>query len=259
VQAVFGLEREQHDELFYKECKNDSGPFHFHSQIEICFVLDGKTKVTIDGKQKILKKGDLSIALSYDAHHYEPIGYSETAVLIIPLHMCKVFTDSVGHQKTTTPFISNPELSKELKKYFDKIKKGSDNKITAHGYINVILGLIFDNIHLEFSDTADYKDLPSKVLNYIHSNFTNDISLKDLSTMIGCNQSYLSRCFNTHFNIGIKKYITLPRLKNALNLMSHGNSITYCAYESGFNSLRTFYSDFSKEFHCTPKEYTNKL
>ena len=95
MQAVFGIEREQHDELFYKECVNDSGSFHFHSQIEICFVLDGKTKVTIEGKQKILKKGDLSIALSYDAHHYEPIGYSETAVLIIPLHMCKVFADFV--------------------------------------------------------------------------------------------------------------------------------------------------------------------
>lgn len=259
MQAIFGIEREYHNELFYKECKNDSGPFHFHSQIEICLVIDGETKVTIDGKQKILKKDDLSIALSYNAHQYEPINHSKTAILIIPAHMCKEFTDFIGRQKNTTPFISNPDLSKEVKKYFNKIKKGCDNKITIHGYICVILGLIFDNIHTEFSDDIIYKDLPSKILNHIHNNFTNDISIKKLSVMFGYNQSYISRCFYTHFNIGIKRYLTLLRLKNAINLMHQGNSITYCAYESGFNSLRTFYNDFNKEFHCTPNEYIKQM
>lgn len=95
----------------------------------------------------------------------------------MPAHMCKKFTDFIGCQKTTTPFISNPGLSKEVKKYFNK--KGCDNKITIHGYICVILGLIFDNIHPEIVDNTVYKDLPSKILNHIHNNFTNDISIKN--------------------------------------------------------------------------------
>ncbi|MBR5507809.1 MAG: helix-turn-helix domain-containing protein [Clostridia bacterium] len=36
-------------------------------------------------------------------------------------------------------------------------------------------------------------------------------------------------------------------------------TITYCALESGFNSLRTFFRAFNKEFHMSPKEYMKHI
>lgn len=52
----------------------------------------------------------------------------------------------------------------------------------------------------------------------------------------------------------------MVRLKNALMLMHEGkHTLTYCALESGFNSVRTFYRAFSEEFDCTPKEYEIKM
>ena len=75
-----------------------------------------------------------------------------------------------------------------------------------------------------------------------------------------CVTIYNSRYFKNCFGIGLSRYITMVRLKNALMLMHEGkNTLTYCALESGFNSLRTFYRVFNEEFNSTPKEYINKL
>ena len=58
---------------------------------------------------------------------------------------------------------------------------------------------------------------------------------------------------------GISQYITMVRLKHAVVLMQdEKHSITYCALESGFNSMRSFYRAFAKEFGCSPKEYIEK-
>ena len=46
------------------------------------------------------------------------------------------------------------------------------------------------------------------------------------------------------------------RLRETVLLMRAGKmSITACALESGFGSMRSFYRAFREEFGCTPKEY----
>ncbi len=256
MQAKFGIERELSDEIFYKECENDNGDFHFHSQIEICIVDEGEMNVLINGNMKNLKKGDMSFALSYDSHFYQPVNYSKSSILIIPLHMCSEIISIMENKKVVNPFICNSAITAEIKKYFNKIKKETDNEITVRGYIYVILGLIMDNVSMEVIDGSLPQELLSKILFYIHENYKNDVTLASISLEFGYNQSYISRHFKSHFNIGIKEYLTMVRLKNAITLMHQKkHSITYCALESGFNSLRTFFRAFNKEFHCTPNEY----
>ena len=41
-------------------------------------------------------------------------------------------------------------------------------------------------------------------------------------------------------------------------LKDEKNTHTFCALESGFNSVRTFYRAFKKEFGCAPQEYVSK-
>ena len=260
MQAIFGIDRELCEDIFYKECENDSGEFHFHSHLEICMVEDGKTRVIINSEERILKKGDISIAMSYDAHFYKPIDYSKTRILIIPLHMCSDFTNYIENKKNIVPFISNSTLTEKIKTCMEEIKNNTHNEILVRGYIYTILGLIIDNAQFVTSNTVVIgHTLTSKILHYLHLNFKKDISIKYLSHEFGCNQSYISRSFKEQLNIGLKRYLTLLRLKNAITLMNQNKSITFCAYESGFNSLRTFYNVFNNELNCSPKEYIKRL
>lgn len=259
MRPIFGIERELCKDIFYKECENDSGDFHFHSHIEICMVDKGETQVIINDEEKVLKKGDISIAMSYDAHFYKPVAYSKTTLLIIPPHMCTEFTNFMENKKNITPFISSPALSEKIKKCFQELKNNEHNEILVRGYIYTILGLLIDNIQFVATDNIMEHTLTSTILQYIHRHYEREISIKSLAHEFGYNQSYISRCFKEQFNIGIKKYLTLCRLKKAVTLMNQHKSISYCAYESGFNSMRTFYNVFNKEFNCTPREYMKKL
>jgi len=52
------------------------------------------------------------------------------------------------------------------------------------------------------------------------------------------------------------QYVNILRLRNALLLMKNRkHTHTYCALESGFPSVRTFYRVFQSEMHCSPREY----
>lgn len=139
--------------------------------------------------------------------------------------------------------------------YVDEIKN-NDCSLTKTGYVHLILGLILKNLFFEekqfFSDT----DLAHKILLYIHNNFASTITLSSVASHFGYNSSYISQFFKTTFNIGIKRYINIVRLNNAISLLKENKyPITYCAFESGFNSLRTFYRAYNSEFKCTPQEY----
>jgi len=259
LKAIFGIERERHNRLFYKEYKNDKGVFHFHSQIELYFVTEGEMEIYVGDKGKTVKAGEMSVALSFTPHSYKTPVASRSKVFIIPSYMCEEFINFTENKKATTPFITDKETVKKIGEYVSNALV-STNEIQRLGYIYVILGTIMNFICLE--DTTENKDndLSSKLLFYINENFKNDLTLSSISAHFGYNASYISKYFRDCFNIGLIQYLTVIRLKNALMLMHEKrHTLTYCAFESGFNSMRTFYRVFSSEFSCTPKEYIKNL
>lgn len=258
--AKFGLEREIENKLSIIDYENGNGDFHFHSQIELCMVTSGETDALVNNKRHHLKKGELSVALSYETHMYIPIGEARFTVIIIPVDLCREFADNIKLRQISSPFITNPEITTQISHYIDKLRENTDNALMSTGYVYLILGLIIKNVSLEQKDSAADTELSSKLLMYIHNNFSNDISLFSIAEHFGYNPGYISRFFKTNFNIGIKRYINIVRLNNAIKLLKQNkNSITHCALESGFNSLRTFYRVFETEFGCSPGEYIKNM
>ena len=256
MKPVFGINREKHNKLFYMEYKNDWGTFQFHSPIELYFIDDGEMEITVNHTRKILSAGQMSVALSYDAHAYKTPEYSRSSLFIIPTYMCKDFLEVLKDKQVTDPFILDRNTVAKIKEYVLETQKENINPITLSGFIHVILGTVMDNISFQKVHKPTDTDLASNLLFYINENYKEDISLKTVAQHFGFAASYISRYFKESFNIGFNKYVNILRLKNALLLMKENkNSITYCAMESGFNSLRTFYRAFYEEFGCTPKQY----
>ena len=260
MQAKFNIDRERHNKLFYKEYTNDECVFQFHSQIELYFVEDGEMEFFVNNHRRVLKKGEMSVALSYDTHAYKTPEYSRSSVLIIPTYMCENFIVATKHKRASNPFICDAKTVEKIKECISELKSDGINELRQQGYIYVILGIIMENIFFENSDTSLDTQLSSRILFYINENFKNDISLTSITEEFGYNRSYVSRYFKSCFNIGINQYLTSIRLKNALMLMNERrHSFTHCALESGFNSMRTFYRVFEKEFNCSPKEYMQRI
>lgn len=256
----FYIEREKEQDIFYKEYTNGTGYFGFHSPIELYFVNDGEMEVYINDQRKILKKNQMSVALSFDAHTYKTLKPSKSSVLIIPTYMCEEFLSEIQHKRTLSPYICDEKTVLEIKKYIKKINREDINFIEKKGYIYTILGIILSKLSFEETNETHNADLSTKLLMYINDNCSKNITLETVSAEFGYNKSYISRYFKSSFGIGMNNYITMLRLRKAIVLMQENkHNLTYCALESGFNSMRTFYRVFADEFGCTPKEYLAKL
>ena len=198
----------------------------------------------------------MSVALSYDSHAYRTPEHSRSSVLIIPVYLAEAFINATKHKKAAYPFITDKNTVMKIRTYIKELLAENVNEVIQHGLINVILGTVMDNIFFESSETACDMELSSRILTYVNEHFKEELTLDSLAHEFGYNKSYLSRYFKSSFNIGFNQYLSTLRLKNALILMNEKkHSLTHCALEGGFNSMRTFYRVFENEFNCSPKEY----
>lgn len=259
MQIHFDIERERSNEL-YKEITNDNIDgqchFNFHSQIELYFVNKGEIDACINSERRVLKKDQMAVALSYDAHLFRSIGNSTSSILVIPPDICREFSLAVQKKKVKNPFICDEASVKQIKFFLNALRAESNNEVKHRGFLYIILGIVLENLFLENKEDANDTELSSKILFYLNENFQKEITLDSLSATFGYSKTYISRYFKKNFGIGISHYINILRLRNAMQLMRDGaNTHTYCALESGFTSIRTFYRVFKSEFGCTPSDY----
>ena len=259
MKAEFGIKREHNNTLFYNSCKNDHGVFHFHSQIELYFVDEGEMEVLINDRRSVLGAGEMSVALSFVPHGYATPQSSKSSYIVIPTHMCNEFVATTRDKRVENPFIYDKDTVARIRQCYDMIRRDGINEIEKQGHIYVMLGIIMDQLSFESSRSSITPELSSKLLLYISENYKSGITPGDVAEHFGYSLSHISRYFKSNFNITLVKYITIIRLKNAILLMQDGkHNITYCALESGFASMRTFYRAFYDEFGCSPKEYMGK-
>ena len=223
----FDMERERSRELF-KEVTNDNIDghchFNFHSQIELYFVDEGQIDAFVNQQQRRLEKGQMAVALSYDAHLFRSVGNSKSSILVIPPDLCGEFMSAVQQKQVQNPFICDEGTVNRIKLFVDAIKTDNTNEVKLRGYLYVVLGIVLDNIFLKNAEISVDTELSSKLLFYINQQFRNEISLESLSYTFGYSPSYLSRYFKDRFGIGLNQYVNILRLRNALLLMQEGKN-----------------------------------
>lgn len=259
MQPYFNISREKSKQIGSFNYENDWCLLQFHSQIEICLILEGEMEAFIDGKRRRLQQGDISIALSFVPHAYKTPVHSRSSIIFIPTNLCKEFMELTENKRLNSPFVSNPEAYEKIKDYFSLLSDANTNDMKRRGLMYVILGTILENVTFEDIKKPTDTDLISKILFYINENYKSDISPAQIAEHFGYSQSHISRCFKAGCGVNLVKYIALIRLRHAVLLISDGeHNVTQCILESGFSSSTTFYRTFKNEFGCSPKEYIKK-
>jgi AraC-like DNA-binding protein len=221
-------------------------------------VTDGELEVWINDHRKLLRKGEIAVAWSYDAHAQRTPSHSLSICMIIPPRFYSEFMPLLNSRHASETFLSDPELFEQIHSWVCTTKE-CDNEMIRKGYIYIILGTILKNISFEKDTHPIDTQLPSEALIYLNEHFREDMSLSSAAHALGYHSNYLSNIFKSALRIGFNQYLTLLRLREAVLLMQKGNkSITECAFESGFQSLRTFYRSFQAEFGCTPRDFISQ-
>lgn len=256
MHANFNLKREIANELTCGRTSAHNTYLNFHSHIEIYLVLSGEIEVIINDKRKVLRGGELSVALCYDAHGYRAVSDAEAIYLIIPTGMCQEFLALSQDRRTPSPFINDRTTYETVLCAMNVLLDKSRNELSRRGAVCTILGAILDRMTLEGSSSEPQHTFSTEILIYVSEHFAEELTLDMLAKKFGYNPSYLSRSFRQSFGIPFCKYLTMLRLREAVLMRRSGErSITKCAIDSGFGSMRSFYRAFREEFGTTPKEY----
>ncbi|HEY9075712.1 MAG TPA: ATP-binding protein [Anaerolineaceae bacterium] len=98
--------------------------------------------------------------------------------------------------------------------------------------------------------------LTRQAVAFIHKNYSQPISRRDIASAIGVSENYLSQIFRKEMTISPWDYLNRLRIHRAKELLLQtGNSITQIAMQVGFNDSAYFSRVFHKQVGKSPLEY----
>lgn len=245
---------------------------HWHSSIEILFILSGTVELIYDGKKYILKKDSVFVINSNKMHSLSADSKNSAIMAQIEYDFIKNVYKDIDNIEFDCKYIENNNLPE-----FDIIRhilakivwiynKGFD------GYQLKINSLLFELVYIlvnHFKVERNQKsiDLGSKhfdrlvrIMEYVKENFNNEISLSKVAEIEFLTPQYLSRFFEKHMGINFSTYVNKVRLEYAVNeLINSDDSITDIAFNSGFPNVKSFISFFKSNYNETPNSYRKKI
>ena len=193
---------------------------HFHSHIELLLVHQGQAKAWIGDARETVKEGELALALSYVPHVFQAEkGSVDCTILFIPSFLCPEFGEAVEGKHIVSPIVRDPEVIDRICRAAAQLEREDLNSIDRTGYVYVILGALLGQLEIGEGRPPQEGDLPTRLLFYVNEHYREDISVAQMAQALGYSANHVSQCFRTCFHVGVNRYITTVRLKNAVALM----------------------------------------
>lgn len=95
-----------------------------------------------------------------------------------------------------------------------------------------------------------------KTRKFLETEYTHDVSLKDISKKLGIHPNYLSTIFRSETGITYTQYLRSIRIKKASEMMHDTSLKIYeIAEKVGYEDTASFYRVFKEEMGISPKKY----
>lgn len=228
-------------------------PSHFHKNLELILPLNGSAAVCVNQQEYTVTSDACLLILSYQLHSIQIPSDAKVWVATFSPHYVKAFLSALGNQKPNTPFFFlSPEvrslLFRQLVEPYPKnllinrqteLPKALEFKLKSCLY--AVCGDYWEQVTFT-PGNKDAETISIDILRYIATHFQDDISLQSAAAALGYNYQYLSRIFHQTIGLNFKSVLNQYRLEYAIQLLRENKkSVSEAAFESGFQSLRTFH------------------
>ncbi len=243
---------------------------HWHSEVELLYVISGSLKVSANYVTRQADPGSLVVCGSRSIHSYERVTRrSETIVVLFR-------PEIIGNRpawpmagRLGEPIASradHPELSRRaesiaLELLAEMEGKGAGYNSVARGYVLQLCGLIERELAssapaaAEEASASGVQERLQKAIDFIHENALRPIPLEEAAGVAALSPCYFSRVFKRIVGTSFKTFVNEVRIERAENLMANTSmTLADIAQESGFDDLRTFNRVFRAIRDATPSE-----
>lgn len=237
------------DELNYfnfHTAKRNCVNAHFHRSTEILFVREGEIRVVINGVDRLLRAGDISVANSYDVHYYQSAGNSSVYILLFGDNYFERSLSGKRFENFLPASEKHEPIFRILQFFHENVKE--PNALLRQGIVSSVLGMIVECDGLSERKRNESNTF-TEVLSYLDAHYMEDLKLDDLSSYFGYTKNYFSMLFNRLTGKHFREYLNELRVEKMNKLMTENKNmtVTYAALSSGFGSLNTYYRAIGKK------------
>ncbi len=243
---------------------------HWHKNIEIDYVLNGKLWVMTNNEEGTISDGDYIVINNDDIHQTcgkNPEENVKYLVVLYSYNFIKAYFDDFESYSFNVE--KNPTAKAEIRRQLDIIVKCveeqgdfTDLKITSAMtsiLIELFTGCMEERVRTNAEMDHEELEYAKKAIDYIKLNFKERITLGEIASHVGLTPTYFSRYFKQNTRKTFKQYLNLVRLENALrDIQVSGISETRAAVENGFPSVKAFIATFKSVYNCTLSEYVRQ-
>ncbi|WP_207495785.1 AraC family transcriptional regulator [Aridibaculum aurantiacum] len=262
--------------LFSRTKTDFDFPLHYHEEMEINFIMNGKGAKRVVGDH-IEEIDDLELVLvgSGLQHGWFTHKCKSEEIKEVTIQFHRDLFDEKFLQRNQMSFIRSMfERSVRGILFSRETAEAIMPRMMAlpqkHGFDSVIelMSILHDlstsrnmrtlsDVSFGNSEPQSYNSRRvESVMQYLQKNFDKEILLSDVAKVAGMTEVALSRFFKLRTGNTFIDTLNEVRLGHASRmLIDTTQSITEIAYKCGFNNISNFNRLFKKKKHCTPKEF----
>ena len=255
-------------EAYHFEGLMQKFPNHFHDYYVVGFVESGHRFLTCKNKEYTICTGDILIFNPADNHACEQIDEQmltwrclnigkdimrNMTLEITGKDYLPHFTLSVVRQSCIVP------LLKDLHEMIMKERKDFNKEETFYFLLEYLIADYAEDPEgsSPMSNDSKINGEIKKICDYMESNYSETITLDDLSQTSGVNKYTLLRAFTKQRGITPYQYFVTIRVNKAKRLLEQGVPPIEAAIQSGFTDQSHFTHFFKNFIGLTPKQYQN--
>lgn len=229
----------------------------------ILYIAEGRCFVTSNGKTTEAPKGSVIVYLPDQPQEYSFC--SEDGSISYYIHFtgsgCKQLMQDTALDEKNIFYIGKNHTLEGLfdtliSEYKQKLKFGTQR---MNGILLEIISIIGRTNAYMLSGTGDTNKRFETVCEYIHNNFSENLTLKELAAKCNLSESRFSHLFTELFEKSPKQYIMNVRMENAKELLTDTDmSILEIGSAVGIEDQNYFSRIFKKHCGMSPSEFRNE-
>lgn len=249
------------------------GP-HNHKRIEIDFVRKGDCQMFFGEEVVSLKENEMIFIFSNAEHKF--ISGSRGCVLMQLEFLPDIFSvyepllnnnrfSEENSSKASTNYIkivNSPEIVSSVENLLLELNNN-------YSFTNLMVALTYGRLLIQISRyLQEYLEdcccpLFSKILSYIHQNYSNNITVNGIAERFSISERYIRKLFSVHLKKSPIIYINQIKIEKAKVLLTCSKkdyTIKEISYACGFSTPQQFSRTFKAIMKITPSQYVdNKM
>lgn len=244
---------------------------HYHEDIEIMTVKEGKVAYFVNGRELLLNAGDTIVVNSNQIHYNMCVG--EVAKYVIAIINPRILASSVAvEMQAVKPITDNPDIPylrfRYINEYTEQIRdliydlpqiRHDPFAITMQFYqIWDIIRKQAEYLGATKEETISDPRMQSfkVMMHFISNNYQEQINLGDIAASGSVSKSLCNTLFHQYVGESPINYLMHFRSRKVAELLRSGNMpMSEIAARTGFGGVSYMSETFRKFFEKSPREY----